>query len=118
MTDDIFIVNELLTYVFDIYNANHLHGLKKIISDFYGDEDVSEAKTLFHAHYEDVVGPKPARQKRAADTKTLKEKEVSDILEAMKKLDERGSIRSVKFVAINLTNLPSMQNDVRPAQST
>ena len=43
---------------------------------------------------------------------------MSDIPEAMKKLDESGSIRSVKFVAINLTNLPSMQNDTRPAQST
>ena len=78
--------------------------METIICNFYGEEDVSEAKTLIHQYYETVIGPRPGRQNRG--TKTLKEKEVSDILDAMKKLDESGPQRPVIFVAINLINLP------------
>ena len=78
--------------------------LETIICNFYGEEDVSEAKTLIHQYYETVIGPRPGRQNRG--TKTLKEKEVSDILDAMKKLDESGPQRPVIFVAIHLINLP------------
>ena len=57
-------------------------------------------------HYADVVGPKPSRQNRG--NRSLKEKEVGDIMEAIKKLDESGPARPVIFVAVNLTNLPSI----------
>ena len=74
-----------------------------IICNFYG-EDVSEAKTLIHQHYETVIRPRPGRQN--CGTKTLKQKEMSDILDAMNKIDESGPQRHVIFVAINLINLP------------
>ena len=44
--------------------------LETIICNFYGEEDVSEAKTLIHQYYEIVIGPRPGRQNRG--TKTLK----------------------------------------------
>ena len=51
-----------------------------------------------------MVGPKPSRQIRG--NRSMKEKEVGDIMEAMNKLDESGPARPVIFVAVNLTNLP------------
>ena len=61
-----------------------------------------------YEHYEEVIGPRPARQNRGM--KTLKEKQVEDIMDAMKKIDESGNDRRVKFVALNLTNLPSIRD--------
>lgn len=107
MATDIYIVNELLAYVFHRYNSDTYDAIQSAILDFYCEEDITEAKTVFHAHYENVIGQRIGRQNRG--NKSLKEKEVTDILEAMKKLDESGPQRPVKFVAINLTNIPSTQ---------
>ena len=77
--------------------------LESLICNFCGEKDVSEAKTLIHQYYETVIVPRSGRQNRG--TKTLKQKEVSDILDAMKKLDESGPERPIICVAINLINL-------------
>ena len=98
-----YVVNELLAFVFSKYNADNMKDLETIICNFYKEEDVSEAKTLIHQYYEIVIGPRPGRQNRG--TKTLKEKKMLDILDAMKKLDESGPQRPVICVAINLINL-------------
>ena len=37
---------------------------------------------MLHHHYEDVIGLRPARQNRG--TKSIKEKDVTDILDAIK----------------------------------
>ena len=107
MATDIYIVNELLAYVSHRYNSDKYDAIQSAILDFYCEEDITEAKTVFHAHYENVIGQRIGRQNRG--NKSLKEKEVADILEAMKKLDESGPLRPVKFVAINLTNIPPTQ---------
>ena len=98
------VVNELLAYVFHRYNSDTGTDLQNEINLFYTDDDVSEAKTLFHKHYEAVIGKKKSRQDRGLQS--LKYKEVDDILTGMKILDESGPDRPVVFVAINLTNLP------------
>lgn len=122
---DTFIVNELLAFVFFKYNSDNRTDIQSALCAFYGDEDVSGAKTLLHQHYEDIIGPKQGRQNRGA--KSLKEKEIDDILDGVKKIDENGSQRPVKFVALNLVNLPSLvlpqpassppAEDVRPRVS-
>ena len=61
---------------------------------------------MLHHHYEDAIGLRPARQNRG--TKSLKEKDVTDILDVIKKLDETNTVRNVKFVALNLSNLPPL----------
>lgn len=106
MATEVYIVNELLAYIFHRYNSDTCDDIKVTLNNFYGDEDVSDAKSVLHQHYEEIIGPKPARQNRGA--KTLKQKEIDDIMEATKKLDEHGPQRKVKFVALNLTNLPSI----------
>ena len=73
-----YVVNELLAFVFFNYNADNMKDLETLICNFYGEEDVSEAKTLIHQYYETVIGPRPGRQNRG--TNTLKQKEVSDYL--------------------------------------
>ena len=67
-----------------------------------------KTKTLIHQYYETVIGPRPGRQNRG--TKTLKQKVVSDILYALKKLGESGSERPIIFVAINLISLPPISH--------
>ena len=42
--------------------------------------------------------------------KTLKEREMEDIMDVIKKIDEGGNDRRVKFVALNLINLPSIRD--------
>ena len=105
MTDN-YIVNELLAYAFHRYSGDTADDIRDVIYRFYGEEDVSIAKNVIYKYYEEVIGPRPARQNRGV--KTLKEKEVEDIMDAMKKIDESGNGRRVKFVALNLTNLPSI----------
>ena len=100
------VVNVLLAYVFHKYNSDHIEAIQSDVSRFYCDDDVSEAKTQLFQHYADVVGLKPSRQKRG--NRSLKEKGAGDLIEAMKKVDESGPARPVIFVAVNLTNLPSI----------
>ena len=72
----------------------------------YCADDISAAKTMLHHHNEDVIGLRPARQNRGA--KSINEKDVTDILDALKKLDETNTVRNVNFVALNLSNLPPL----------
>lgn len=118
-----YIVNELMCYVFHKYNSDTHADLLKTLLSFYTEEDVLNAKTAFHEHYEPVIGTFQPRQNRGV--KTLKEKHTEDILEAMKKLDESGPDRAVEFCAVNLTNLPpavppdtATQPEDRPAPAT
>ena len=71
-------------YVFHMYNSDHIESIQSDVSRFYCDDDVSEAKTQLFQHYVDVVGPKSSRQNRG--NRSLEEKEIGDIMEAMKKL--------------------------------
>ena len=100
------IVNELLAFTFHKYNSDTHAAIQNTLLTFYCDDDISEAKTMLHHHYEDVIGVRPARQNRG--TKSIKEKDVTDILDAIKKLDETNTVRNVKFVALNLSNLPPL----------
>ena len=101
---DSFIVNELLAFTLHKYNSDTHAAIQNTLLTFYCDDDISEAKTMLHHHYEDVIGLRPSRQNRG--TKSIKEKDVTDILDAIKKLDESNTARNVKFVALNLSNLP------------
>ena len=103
---DSFIVNELLAFTFHKYNSDTHTAIQNTLLTFYCDDDISEAKTMLHYHYEDVIGLRPARQNRG--TKSIKEKDVTDILDAIKKLDETNTVRNVKFMALNLSNLPPL----------
>ena len=84
---------QLLAFVFFKYNADNRKDLETIICNFYGEEDVSEAKTLIHQYYKTVIGPRPGRQNRG--TKTLKEKEVSDILDVKYNADNRKDLETI-----------------------
>ena len=106
--NDNYIVNELLAYAFHTYSADTADDIRHVICRFYGKEDVSIAKNAIYGHYEEVIVPRPAGQNRGM--KTLKEKEVEDIMDAMKKIDESGNDRRVNLLHLNLTNLPSIRD--------
>ena len=97
---DSFIVNELLAFAFHKYNSDTHAAIQNTLLTFYCDYDISEAKTMLHHHNEVVVGLRPAHQNWG--TKSINEKYVTDILDAIKKLDETNTARNRKFVALNL----------------
>ena len=76
-------------------SADTADDIRDVIYQFYGEEDVSIAKNAIYKHYEEVIGPRPARQNRGV--KTLKEREVEGIMDATRKLT-----RVVMIVGSNL----------------
>ena len=61
---DSFIVNELLAFTFHKYNSDTHAAIQNTLLTCYCDNDISEAQTMLHHHYEDVIGLRPARQNR------------------------------------------------------
>ena len=53
---DSFIVNELLAFAFHKYNPVTHAAVQNTLLTFYCNDDISEAKTMLHHHYEYVVG--------------------------------------------------------------
>ena len=81
---DSLIVNEFLASVFHKYNSDTHAAIQNTLLTLYCDDDISEpeAKTILHHHYGDVIVLGPHRQNRG--TKSIKEKDVTDILNAIK----------------------------------
>ena len=103
MTDN-YIVNVLLANAFHRYSGDTADDIRDVLYRFYGEEDVSIAKKLIYEHYEEVIGPRPARQNRGV--KTLKEKEVEDIMDAMKKIDHQSEINRLLIITMSIIVWP------------
>ena len=98
-------MNELLAYMFCYYNSDHPEDLKMPVNKFYTSDAVIVAKKLLWQHYGDSLPSKVNRTSRG--TKTPKQKNLEDILEGIKVLDETVDTLPVQFCAINLNNLPA-----------
>ena len=98
------IVNELLSYVFCYYDADSLNELRTTIDHFYTTDSVVSAKNLLWEHYSEQLLPKKNRTNRGP--KTQKEKNLDDIMEAVKILDEKTDDLPVEICAVRLNNLP------------
>ena len=100
-----YIPNELLAYVFDSFDRDSSDHLEDVIMNFYGDGAVHDAKTLIWLKYKDQL---PKFQDRRNNN--AKRREVSDIMTAVKAIDQQFSdaeFLPFVFVAVKLTNLPN-----------
>ena len=112
------IVNEVLSYIQFRYKNETQKDLIRILDDFHGAEAISEAKTVLWQIYgvagHDALPKSEDRRQTRNGLKSLKEKELDDILNGMKAIDEiycDNSELPTTFAAINLVNLPSCKAD-------
>ena len=110
------VINEALSYVFFMYKNENQKDLTRLVSNFYGADAISKAKTVLWEYYgasgHDAL---PKKEDRRKGTKSIKEKELEDILNAVKAIDEiycdADELPTV-FAAVSLVNLPSCKPDV------
>ena len=60
--DNAGIVNELLTYAIHYLSSSVVDNIKKVIQQFYSDDDISEAKKLLWESRTDILGAYPERK--------------------------------------------------------
>ena len=110
----VYVANELLAYVFCYFDADNLEDLKVCTDRFYTSDAVIVAKNLLWEHYNNKLPAKKNRNNRG--TKTPKEKNLDDILEAVKTLDETEDVLPIEFCAVHLNNLPSRRAPVEHSE--
>ena len=97
------IVNELLSYLTFNYNSRTATVLNNTISCFYTDEEIAQAKTTLWRLT--VINVQISNKKRMGENKKFNE--TSDMINAIKKMDEQNSMSELpKFVAFDLNRLP------------
>ncbi len=99
--------NELLTYAFDSYNRDNIDDIELAINNFYEDKSVRTAKQLLWDKYTEKL---PAwKDRRNTKDSGAKERDVSDIMQAIRTLDEKYSDDDEMpfvFAAVKIRNLP------------
>ena len=108
------IVNEVLSYVQYKFKSETKNDLIKVLDDFYGADAISEAKSVLWQHYgaagHDALPRCEDRRQTRNKVKSLKDKELEDILNGMKHIDQvycTAKELPITFAAVNLVNLPS-----------
>lgn len=102
-----FVRNELLAYVFDKLNVNNESDIDQVVYKFYNEDAVKNAKNELWEHYGKKL---PRREDRKNTKESAKEKEIRDILSAVKTIDEEYSDKDelpVTFAAVKFCNIPS-----------
>ena len=108
-TGDIsYIRSELLCFAFDRFSAKSFSDLTETISNFYGVDAVCEAKELLWQNYSTHLSPYPKHK-----GKKSKDSHVTDILNAVKLIDQKfsGKPLPVEYYALRLVNLPNFTVD-------
>ena len=98
-------INELLSYASFYLNNSNVSNIKKLISNFYDEDDVLTAKKLLWK-----VGGNNLdaySERKTTNRRTNSEANINDIFEALLKLD--GLERMPTFVAKDLDKLPDRQ---------
>ena len=98
-------INELLPYASFYLNNSNVSNIKKLISNFYDEDDVLTAKKLLWK-----VGGNNLdaySERKTTNRRTNSEANINDIFEALLKLD--GLERMPTFVAKDLDKLPDRQ---------
>lgn len=98
------VANELLSYIFYYYDSDDLDALRESTDQFYSCDAVSRAKDVLWEHYSNELPAKKHRINKG--NKSIKVKNLDDIMEAVKHLDENVDNLPVQFCALQLGNIP------------
>jgi hypothetical protein len=97
-----FVINEVLSYIQFYRNKVTHDNLKKTVLNFYVADEIAIAKETLWSKCSSL-GDKPGR--RGTSARSLQDADVTDILNAFKKIDESG-INVPTFVSMKLDRLP------------
>lgn len=113
------VCDELLCFIFNSAENSPSDDIRSTVLSFYCDDAVSDAKRLLWEHYEFLL---PAWEgRRSTNKKSLREKEIDDILKAIKLIDSKIPTNAlpVTFVAVRLSNIPLMNKPCdKPADAS
>ena len=87
------IINKLLTYAIHYLSSSTISNIKKVVQQFYTDEDILEAKRLLWEASNDILGAFPERKTTKARNASLAN--INDIFEALAKLDAESKVPNV-----------------------
>ena len=96
-------LNELLAYISHYINNSTVVNIKKIVIDFYSNDEIIIAKQLlWQLCSDDLVNYK---ERRSTEKRTNVEANVEDIIDAFKEMDVLGKLP--QFAAVNIDRLPN-----------
>ena len=98
-------INEILCYCSFYINNSSINNIKRIVANFYSDEDINIAKkTLW-----DIAGEQLGNyiERKTSEKRTSGDANITDIFEALSKLDYMDKMPN--FVAKNVDLLPDRQ---------
>ena len=100
------VVNELLCYVDTYFKRSSALLVRMAVMTFYSEEEIHEAKVKLMRAVQEEIELKDIKENRQNTAqRSAKEKEVEDILQIMKLLDEQDGF-SIEFLAKNLNKIP------------
>ena len=102
-----YVPNKLLAYTFDALKRDRSDDTKEVLMNFYDGGGVRDTKKIIWMEYGNSL---PVWQNRRITTSTVTRKEVTDIVNAMKLIDEKHSDTDelpVTFLAVKIRNLSS-----------
>ena len=100
------IVNELLTYIKFYINSSAVENIKKVVQNFYSEDEVVQAKrTLWDHSCSKWLSKYPER--KSSDIRPAKIPHIEDIIDALKKLDASDKLPDI--LARNIDRLPDRQ---------
>ena len=95
-------IDELLTYAAYFINNSSISNIKKIINNFYSQEDILNSKKNLWNICEEWL--EPFSDRKNTDKRTSGEANTNDIFEGLTKLDSLGKLPT--FVAKSLNRIP------------
>ena len=100
-----YVVNELLAYIMFHYMQCTENDIKQVILDFYDPHTINDAKRAIWEHCGEHLPPFEARRNSPVGG-SVQEKDVNDIMFAVKEMDRRDTSETTVFVATRLDGLP------------
>lgn len=95
-------VNELLCYAVHVFQSTPRENLKTFLLGFYDDDEIASAKTILFDDFKTDLGKAPSR--RGSNNRSEAEADISDLLDAIEKLDKKKI--HAEFSAINMQRIP------------
>ena len=99
------IVNELLTYAIHYIHSSAIDNIKKVVQQFYSEDEILEAKRLLWRISADDLGPLPERKSTKVRNASIAN--INDIFDSLVKLDVAEKLPDVS--AKNIDKLPNRQ---------
>ena len=98
-------INELLSYSSHYINNSNIQNIKKIIVNFYDNDEVLTAKKLLWELKSDFLGP--YNERKSTVNRSSSEANLNDIFDGLQTLDTIDQIPN--FVAKNIDKIPERQ---------